>query len=74
MVDYKLIMMTINTPAFVEVIIKAMIWQDGFFDSIVRDQSSISTLIFWLLLCYFFEIKQRLSTIFHPKTNTQTER
>ena len=28
---------------------------------------------FWSLLCYFFSIKRRLSTAFHPQTDGQTE-
>ena len=31
------------------------------------------TLKFWLLLCYFFDIKQYFSITFHPQINSQTE-
>ncbi len=29
---------------------------------------------FWSLLCYFLEIKKKLSKAFHPQTNSQTEK
>ena len=46
----------------------------GLPNSIVTDRGSLFTSKFWSLLCYFFGIKRRLSTTFHPQTNGQTKR
>ncbi len=58
--------MTINAPAFAKVIIEAIVQHYGLLDSIVSDWNSVFTLKLWLLLHYFLEIKQKLSTVFHP--------
>ena len=40
----------------------------------MSDKSLLFTSKFWSSLYYFFSIKQRLLTAFHPQTNSQTER
>ena len=72
-VHYKPIKVTINAPRLAEVILDIVIWHYGLPDSIVSDRGSFFTLKFWSLLCYFLGIKRRLSTVFHPQTDRQTE-
>ena len=74
MVHYKLVKITFNVLGLVEVIINVVVCHHGLPDLIVTDWGSLFTSKFWLLLCYFFDIKQRLSTAFHPQTDSQTER
>ena len=74
MVHYKPVKVTINAPGLAEVIIDMIIWHHGLPNSIVIDRGSLFTLKFWLLLCYFLGVKQRLSTAFHPQTDGHTER
>ena len=69
-VHYKAVKITIDDPGLTEVIIDVVAWHHGLSDSIVTDKSSLFTLKFWLSLCYFFGIKRRLSTAFHPQTNS----
>ena len=73
-VHYKLVKVTINAPGLAEVIINVVVRHYGLSDSIVTDWGSLFTSKFWLLLCYFLGIKRRLSTAFHPQTDSQTER
>ncbi len=42
--------------------------------SIVSDRGQQFTLKFWSAPCYHLKIKQRLSTVYHPQTDGQTER
>ena len=74
MVYYEPVKITIDAPDFAEVIIDVVIRHHGLPDSIVTDRGSLFTSKFWSSLCYFFGIKQRLSTAFHPAKNRQTER
>ena len=71
---YKSVKVTINAPGLAEVIINVVVRHHGLPDSIVTDRGFFFTSKFWSLLCYFFGIKQRLSTAFNPQTNGQTER
>ncbi len=73
-VHYKPVKVTIDVPALVEVIIKAVVWHHGLPDSIVSDCGSVFTSKFWSSLCYFLGIKRKLSTTFYPQTDGQTER
>ncbi len=74
MVHYEPVKMTINALAPAEVIIKAVVRYHGLSNSIVSDCGSVFTSKLWSSLCYFFGIKQKLSTAFHPQTDGQTER
>ena len=69
MVHYKPFKLTINAPGLAEVIIDVVVWHHSFSNSIVSDRGSVFTLKFWSLLCYFLDIKQRLSTAFHAQTD-----
>ena len=74
MVYYKLAKITINAPGLAELIINVIIWQHGLPDSIMSDRSFLFTLKFWLSLCYFLEIKRRLSIACYLHTDGQTKR
>ncbi len=64
----------INAPGLAEVIIDMVVRYHGVPESIVTDRGSLFTFKFWSLLCYFPGIKKKLSTVFHPQTDSQTER
>ena len=66
MVHYKPVKITFDTPGLAEVIIDVVVRQHGLPDSIVTNRGSLFTSKFWSSLCYFFAIKQKLSTAFHP--------
>ena len=74
MVYYKPVKITINAPGLAEVIIDVVIRYYGLSDSIVIDQELLFTSNFWSLLCYFLDIKQRLSIAFYLQTDGQTKR
>ncbi len=74
MVHYEPVKITIDVFSLVEVILDVVVRHHSLLDSIVSDRGSVFTSKFWSLLCYFFGIKQKLSTAFHPQTDGQTER
>ncbi len=74
MVHYEPVKVTIDATGLVEVILDVVVRHHGLPDSIVSDRGSVFTSKFWSSLCYFLEIKRRLSTAFHPQTDGQTER
>ena len=71
---YKQVKITIDAPGLAKLIIDIMVRHYGLRDSIITDQSSLFTSEFWSLLCYFLEIKKRLSTAFYPQTDSQIKR
>ncbi len=74
MVQYKPVKVTINASGLTEVIINVVLRHHGLPDSIVSDRVSVFTSKFWSSLYYFLGIKGRLSTAFHPQSDSQTER
>ena len=74
MVHYKPLKIIIDALGLAMIIIHIVIYHHGLPDSIVTDRGSLFTLKFWSLLCYFFDIKRRLSTAFHSQTNGQIKR
>ncbi len=66
-------MVTIDTPGLAEVILDMIVRYHGLLNSIVSNRGLVFTSKFWLSLCYFLEIKRRLSTTFHTQTDGQTE-
>ena len=74
MVHYELVKVTINAPELTDVIIDMVVWHHGLPNSIVTNRGSVFTSKFWSSLCYFFEVKRRLSTAFHPQIDGQTKR
>ena len=73
-VHYEPVKVTINALGLAEVIINVVVKYHGLLDLIVTDRGSLFISKFWSSLCYFFGIKRRLSTAFHPQTDGQTER
>ena len=74
MVHYKPVKVIINAPGLVEVIINVVVRHHGLPDLIIIDRRLLFTSKFWSSLYYFFGIKRRLSTTFHPQIDGQTER
>ena len=74
MVHYEPVLTTINAEQLAEILIKTVIKYHGLPDSIVTDRGSLFTSKFWSSLCYYLNVKRRLSTAFHPQTDGQTER
>ena len=74
MIHSKLVKVTINAPGLAEVIINVVMSHHGLPDLIITNRGSLFTLKFWSSLCYFLDIKRRLSTAFHSETDGQTER
>ena len=73
MVHYKPVKVTIDTSGLVEVILDVVVWHHGLSDLIVTNKGLFFTSYFWLLFCYFLEIKRRLFTTFYPQTKGQTK-
>ena len=73
MVYYKPVKVTINALGLAKVILDVVVWHHGLPNSIISDKGSLFISKFWFLLCYFFGIKQRLSTVFHLETDGQTK-
>ena len=69
MVHYELVKVIINVSRLADVIIDVIVQHYGLPDSIISDCRAIFTSKFWSLLCYFLDIKRRLSTAFHPQTD-----
>ena len=69
MLYYELVKVNINIPKLAEVIINVMVRHYSLPDYIVNDWGAIFISKFWSSLCYFFGIKRKLSTKFHPQTN-----
>ena len=74
MMHYEPVKVTIDAPGLAEVIIDVVVRHHGLPDSIVTDRGSLFTSKFWSSLYYFLGVKRRLSTAFHPQTDSQTQR
>ncbi len=74
MVYYEPIKVAINASSLADVILNVIVRHYGLPDSIVSDWGSIFISKFCSSRYYFFGVKQRLSTAFHPQTNSQTKR
>ena len=73
-VYYEPVKVTIDALRLAKIIIDVVVRHHGLPDSIISERGAIFTSKFWSSLCYFFGIKRRLSTAFHPQTDRQTER
>ena len=71
---YYLVLKTITAKQFGDLLIHTVFCIFGVPSSIVSNQGLIFMSTFWLALCHYLHIKRRLSTAFHPQTNSQTER
>ena len=69
MVHYKPVKVTIDALGLAEVIIDVVVRHYGLPDLIVTNRGSLFTSKFWSSLSYFLDIKQKLSTAFHPQTD-----
>ena len=65
MVHYESVKVTINALGLAEIIIDMVVRYNGSPDSIVTDRRLLFTFKFWSSLCYFLDIKQKLSTAFY---------
>ena len=74
MVHYEPVKVTIDAPRLAEVTIDVVVQHHGLSNSIINNRGAIFTSKFCSLLCYFLGVKRRLSTAFHPRTDSQTER
>ncbi len=74
MVHYEPVKVTIDIARLTKVIIDVVMRHHEVPKSIVTDRGSFFTSKFWSSLCYFLEIKRKLSTLFHSPTDSQTKR
>ena len=74
MVHYEPIKITINTLKPAEVIFDVVVWHHSLPNLIISNKNLLFTSKFWSLLCYFLDVKRRLSTAFYPQTDGQTKR
>ena len=74
MIYYKHIKVTINALGLIEIIINVIVRYHDFSDSIVTNQGSFFISKFWSLLCYFLDIKRKLSIAFHLQTDGHIKR
>ena len=74
MVHYEPVKVTIDALRLVKFVLDVVVRYHGLPNSIISNRGSLFTSKFCSLLCYFFGIKSRLSTAFHPQINGQTER
>ena len=70
MVYYEQVKVTIDAPGLVEVILDMVVCHHSLPDSIVTDRGFFFIAKFWLSLCYFLDIKRKLSTKFHPQIDS----
>ena len=67
-------MKTTSAPEFARLFLNHVVRLHGIPDSIVSDRGSIFTSQFWTALSKSLSLTKRLSTVFHPQTDGQTER
>jgi RNase H-like domain found in reverse transcriptase/Integrase zinc binding domain len=65
---------TIDAPELADMFYERVIPQFGMPENLVSDRGSLFTSDFWSSLYFCLTIKWRLSTIYHPQTDSQTER
>ena len=73
-VHYEPVKVTIDALGLAKVIIDVVVRYYGLPDLIISNRGAIFMSKFWSSLCYFLDIKRRLSTAFHPQTDGQTKR
>lgn len=70
----KPIKIIIDTSELRKIIINILAKDYGLFNLIVSDFGSIFTANFWLLLCFYLKIKQKLSTVFYLQIDSQIKK
>lgn len=73
-VYYKPVKVTIDTSSLTKVILNVVVRYHIFLDSIMSDCRSIFNSKYSSLLCYFLQIKQKLSAIFQPQMSIQIKK
>ena len=73
-VYYKPVKVTIDASELAKIILNMVVRHHDLPNSIVINKSLLFILKFRLLLCYFFEIKCRLFTVFYLQIDGQTKR
>lgn len=74
MVHYVPMAKTVSAENLAEIFVREVVRLHGLPESIVTDRGFVFTLKFYSSLCYALKVKQKLSTAFHPQTDSQTER
>ena len=74
MVYYKVVRTMIDISELAKMVIDIILRHHDTLKSIINDRDSLFTLKFWFLLCYFLDIKRRLSIVFHLQTDEQIKR
>lgn len=69
-VYYELVKINIKNLGLAKFMIDVIIWHHGLVDFILSDYDSVFISKFWLSLYYFWKIKQRLFTTFHPQIDS----
>lgn len=69
MVNYEPVKIIINILDLAKVILDVVIQHHDSPDLIMSDWESVFISKFWSMLYYFFRMKQKLSTTFHPQTH-----
>lgn len=65
---------TLKAKELADIFYNTIVCRFGMPMGIVSDRGSLFTSEYWSELCYYWRIKRRLSTAFHPQTDGQTER
>ncbi len=73
MVLYKPVKITINILDLAKIILNVVVQYYSLLNSIMSNWSLVFTSKFRSSLCYFLEIKQKLSVAFHLQIDNQTE-
>jgi transposase InsO family protein len=60
---------TITAEEMATVFLRRVVRYFGVPKGIVLDQGSVFTSKFWSSLCFYLQVKRRLSTAFHPQTD-----
>ncbi len=74
MIHYELVKVTIDASGLAEVIINVVLRHHRVPKSILTDRGLLFISKFWFLLCYFLEIKRKLSINFYLQTDGHIER
>ena len=74
MIYYESVKVTIDAPRLAEVILDMVVWHHDLPNSIMSDRGLLFISKFWSSLCYFLDIKQRLSITFYLQIDDQTKR
>lgn len=74
MVYYNFVKAIIHASSLTKLIINIVLRYHSLRNSIITNRELIFTFEFWLLLCYFFGIKQKLSALFYSLINSQIKK